>query len=96
LKSSTSYCPQTDALMTPSSTFTATVEVLDPVTGALLQTVAVYNAFTQRNWEYQDLPLNSSSTSVWPQWVRLRIRGTFATSSSPAQFRFDDIRFMGI
>jgi hypothetical protein len=74
----------------------ATVEVLDPATGTLLQTVAVYNAFTQRNWEYQELPLSSSSTSVWPQWVRLRIRGTFATSSSPAQFRFDDIRFMGI
>jgi len=78
----------------PSTWDQATVEVLNPSTGAVLQTVGVYNTFTPYDWAYQVVSL--SSTAAWPQWVRLRIRATFATPSSPAQFRFDDVRFWGI
>lgn len=79
----------------PSTWDKVTVEVLNPSTGALLQTLAVYDSRTQYTWEPQQLDLSSAS-STWPQWVRLRFRGTFANSSSPAQFRFDQVKFWGI
>ena len=69
------------------------VEVVNPYTNTVLQTLGSYDSRTLYSWEYQQLPMSPASN--WPQWVRLRFRATFANGST-TKFRFDQVKFWGI
>ncbi len=77
----------------PSTWDKVFIEVVNPYTNTVLQTLGVYDSRTLYDWTYQQLPV--SPTSNWPQWVRLRFRATFATGSA-MKFRFDEVKFWGI
>jgi len=88
--SSSSYLENTVKTSGSSAFDQFTVRLINPTTGAVLQTLTTQTALVTSNWALYSFSL-SQPLSYWPNTVRLSWEGTVMDAGT--RFQFDNVQF---